>query len=82
MFYNMPLDLMTDIELKITLITDGSSDKVLEYPIKWLIREELSAVPVNIEWADLRRARKTTDLADKIKLVLKLFGYALCSAKT
>lgn len=39
--------------LEFTLLTDGSSDAILLYPIKWLLQEHVK-IPVDGTWADLR----------------------------
>jgi hypothetical protein len=40
-------------ECRVTLLTDGKSDRALIPPITWLLHEKLPTVPVRIEWADL-----------------------------
>jgi hypothetical protein len=43
-------------EITYTLITDGSSDKVLRYPIDWVLRARFSIVPKGT-WAPIRSSR-------------------------
>lgn len=43
--------------MRFTLVSDGSSDQVLLYPLRWLLRQHGIRTPMG-EWADLRNRRK------------------------
>lgn len=43
--------------LEFTLLTDGSSDAILIYPLEWILRQHCKAA-VTGTWADLRRLQK------------------------
>lgn len=62
-------------ELRYTLLSDGSSDKVLIPILTWLLRQHQVACPIQPEWADLRRVNRAqkSSLADKIKTSLELY---------
>jgi hypothetical protein len=45
------------MELKLTLIGDGSSDKVIVNIIKWLLDDIYPTIPVKIEFADFGRIK-------------------------
>lgn len=53
--------------LRVTLVSDGSSDRVLLPVIRWLITQKLPDVPLQDEWADLARLKNPPrNLAGKI----------------
>lgn len=56
-----------------TLITDGSSDAILIYPISWLIRKHLCPA-VNGTWSDLRRLpHPPRGLSERITAAVDLY---------
>jgi hypothetical protein len=59
--------------LDFTLLTDGSSDAILIYPLNWLLEQHLQ-VAVNGTWADLRRLRAPPrDLRSRVAAALDLY---------
>ena len=40
--------------MRYTLLTDGASDRALIPILNWVLRQHLSALPIQSEWADLR----------------------------
>jgi hypothetical protein len=61
-------------ECRLTLLTDGISDRALIPPITWLLHEKLPRVPIQIQWADLARLpRPPKELDGKIKAALDLY---------
>lgn len=62
-------------ELHFTLITDGSSDRVLVHHLRWILKNCLgSQVAIQSQWADLRSLRdKPVKLVDKICITLELY---------
>jgi hypothetical protein len=62
-------------DLRFTLTTDGSSDRVLLRHLEWILRRELGPhVAIQPQWADLRSLRKGPDnLAEKVRLSLELY---------
>ena len=56
-------------ELRYTLLADGSSDRALLPILTWLIRQYLGAIPIQAEFADLRRLspspRKLSERIDR-----------------
>ena len=61
-------------ELSCTLVSDGSSDRVLEHPIRWLLRDLCPDVAVQFDWADFRPlARPPRGLAERIRVALRLY---------
>jgi len=63
---------MNDL-LTCTLITDGSSDKMLLQPIIWLLRNHLPDRQIDIRYADLSRMPKKAKLAFRLKSAYELF---------
>jgi len=63
------------IDLRFTLVTDGSSDAALVPILTWLLRANNVRLAIQSEWADLRAFSKLRKrkLADKIILSLELF---------
>lgn len=65
-------------ELNCALIGDGSKDRVLEYPIRWLLRDLCPNVAVQFVWADLRRLpRQPGSLSEKIRIASDLYAPSL-----
>ena len=61
-------------EWRFTLLTDGGSDRALLPPITWLLHEKLPGIPVQLEWADLRRVpRPVKGLAGRIKAAIDYY---------
>ena len=62
-------------DLRFTLITDGSSDRVLLHHLEWILRQTLGPlVAVQPEWADLRSLRKRPEsFAERIRIALDLY---------
>ncbi|MBC6479191.1 MAG: DUF4276 family protein [Hormoscilla sp. GM7CHS1pb] len=62
-------------ELRYTLLSDGSSDKALQYVLTWLLREHIVVnCAIQSEWADLGRLPKPPKkLPDRIKKSLELY---------
>jgi hypothetical protein len=61
-------------EIRYTLVSDGSSDRVLLPILTWLVRQHTSDCPIQPEWADLRGLRQPiTTLAEKIRWSLFLY---------
>lgn len=56
-------------ELRYTLVADGSSDRALLPILTWLLRQYLGAIPIQAEFADLRRLspspRKLSERIDR-----------------
>ena len=68
-------------ELKITLISDGSSDATLLQVIKWSISQLYLELPVQCKYADFRNLKhkiRTGDIATRIKVADQLFPFDLC----
>lgn len=60
--------------INFTLLTDGSSDRVLLPIVRWLLREHLPQTPIDGKWADLSILRqKSTDLSQRINHALRLY---------
>lgn len=60
--------------LNFTLLTDGSSDRVLLPILRWLLIEHLPSTPINGQWADLSVVRtKPSDLSQRILSALRLY---------
>ncbi len=60
------------ISLRFTLVTDGSSDRVLLPILRWLI-EQHASVPFDVEWLDPRHLPKVPrGLPERIRLALEL----------
>lgn len=61
-------------ELRYTLVTDGSSDRALIPILTWLLQEHGVSLPIQSEWADLRRLpRPPTGLSERIEKSLDLY---------
>jgi hypothetical protein len=63
-------------ELRYTLLSDGSTNKALIPILTWALRERLPHVPIQGEWADLRRLPKPpprSRLDARIRLSVDLF---------
>jgi hypothetical protein len=62
-------------DLKFTLLTDGSSDRVLVRHLEWLVRRHIPrATTIQMEWADLRSFRpKPTNLTDRIQKAFEFY---------
>lgn len=60
---------------RFTLTTDGASDRVLLYPVGWLLRQHLSkGILPQPQWADLRAVReKPKGLEERIRTALDLY---------
>lgn len=57
-----------------TLLSDGSSDRVLLPILKWILAQCLASRPIDGEWAELRRlARPPKDLRGKIRTAIDLY---------
>ncbi len=60
--------------LEYTLVTDGSSDRVLTQIINWTLRESGVIADLRPVWADLSRLRKRlTGLEDRIRTAVELY---------
>lgn len=60
--------------LRLTLVSDGSSDRALLPMIRWLLRRAGVDVPIQDSWADLGRLRNPPKTpTDKIKRSLELY---------
>lgn len=56
-----------------TLLTDGSSDRALLYPLQWLV-EQNSDVSFHFQWADLRGLpHPPTSLSERIRTAVEYF---------
>ena len=56
--------------MKFTIVTDGTSDKILKYPLIWLLTKRVVfQQEVTVEWAEIRN----TDLTAKIRQALDLY---------
>ncbi|NLF06894.1 MAG: DUF4276 family protein [Pirellulaceae bacterium] len=62
-------------ELRFTLTTDGSFDRVLLNHLTWIMRDQLgNSVALQSHWADMRSLRKRPkNLAEKIRLAVELY---------
>jgi hypothetical protein len=61
-------------EIRYTLVSDGSSDRVLIPLLTWLLREQQVRMPIQPEWADLRNLRQPpSGLVERIKSSLDLY---------
>jgi hypothetical protein len=57
-----------------TLVGDGSSDKILLSPLRWLLDDLYPDRTIEISFADLRQSGLTaTNLAERVQLSLRLF---------
>ena len=60
--------------LRFTLVADGSSDKALLPILVWLLREHFGRIPVQPEFADLRRLRNPPgELSERIARSIELY---------
>ena len=60
--------------IRYTLLSDGSSDRMLMPILDWLLQQHLPEHAVNSAWADLGRVqRPPKTLPDKIKVALDLY---------
>ena len=65
---------MSTRPLRLTLVSDGSSDRALLPMIRWLLRRAGVDTPIEDSWADLGRLRNPPkSLADKITRSIELF---------
>lgn len=61
-------------DLRVTLLADGSSDRVLLRPIRWLLLQYLPHSTVSYQWADLFRLRhKPRTLADRMAAAVSYY---------
>jgi|SRR5581483_3800693 len=61
-------------ELRYTLLSDGSSDRALLPVLSCLLRQHLPDMPIQAEWADLRRLpRAPRKLAPRIRKALEVY---------
>ncbi len=58
------------MEIRYTLLSDGSSDRALIHVINWLLQTHLSHCAIQPQWADLRSLDKS--LRDTFKKRIKL----------
>lgn len=56
-----------------TLVADGSSDGILQFPIKWLLEQKLPEHAINLVFADLRNYSGARSLSHRIELACELF---------
>lgn len=62
------------IRLRVTLLSDGASDRALIPILKWLLKQHGVRGPMNLYWADLRGLPSPpTSLADRILKAIELF---------
>lgn len=63
------------MEIRYTLISDGSSDRALMPILNWLLKVHLNDYPVLAQWADLRRLDKSlrNTLEKRIQLSIHLY---------
>lgn len=76
MWHNIVFGLQMANRSEITgaLLGDGSSDRVLEYPIRWLLRELCPSVAVQLAWADLSKVPKCPHgSVERISAVVSLY---------
>jgi hypothetical protein len=60
--------------ISFSLLSDGTSDRMLIRVIEWALRKELHDTPIQSEWADLRRfPQKPKSLAERIKAASILY---------
>ena len=56
-----------------SLVTDGSYDRVLRYPIDWLLHD-ISALVADGHWVDFRSFRSPPQsLSDRVSVALRLY---------
>lgn len=60
--------------LSYTLVADGASDRALVPILTWLMRRYCGSLPIQAEYADLRRLRNPPrGLAERIELSVELY---------
>ncbi len=60
--------------LRYTLLSDGSSDRVLMPHLTWLLKENGVTIPIYEEWAELRNLREIPQgLTEKIEKSIDLY---------
>ncbi|MBI5433597.1 MAG: hypothetical protein HZA52_12275 [Planctomycetes bacterium] len=58
--------------IRAALLTDGSSDQILKWPLRWLV-ERCTVDPVEVDWVDVRgRVSPPVNLAARIKAALQI----------
>ncbi|MCC6407020.1 MAG: hypothetical protein IT453_07630 [Planctomycetes bacterium] len=58
--------------IRAALLTDGSADQILKWPLRWLI-EHCTVDPVELDWVDVRgRVSPPVNLATRIKAALQI----------
>ena len=61
-------------ELRYTLVADGSSDRALLPILTWLLRQSCGAIPIQAEFADLRRLSPSPrKLSERINRSVELY---------
>lgn len=61
--------------IRYTLLTDGSSDKMLLPVLDWLLERYLPSTAIEGQWADLDRVPAAPQkLADRVRLALELYN--------
>lgn len=61
------------LPFRFTLLTDGSSDRVLLPVLRWTIRQSGFRGPIHEEWADLRDRSSIRSLPERIQAALAYF---------
>jgi hypothetical protein len=62
------------LEIRYTLLADGTSDRALIPLLTWLLRENLPGVPIQPEWSDVRSLpRPPQELGQRIVQTLDLY---------
>ncbi len=62
------------LEIRYTLVSDGSSDRALLPILTWALRENQIKIPIQPAWADLRRLpTPPSELSDRIARALILY---------
>lgn len=64
---------MMDRQLVCTLVTDGTSDKMLLQPLMWLLQQHLPDWQIEINYADLSRIPAKAKLATRLRGAVDLF---------
>ncbi|MGH9764618.1 MAG: hypothetical protein ACREDR_41175 [Blastocatellia bacterium] len=61
-------------EIRYTLVADGSSDRALIPILNWLLLQYHPGIPIQAEWADLRRlAARPRGLSERIRQSIDLY---------